>query len=113
MLRPLNSCTITPRTGVDRYSQATLGSPRIERCSIVKAIKTSQHTTVRADSSASRGYADEFVMTNKILLLPTTIATIDSKLEVAGVSIRIKSMHPRYDAFGILDHYEVTGEAWV
>lgn len=111
-VRPQNLCQVRKKSGRDIYGQSTLAAPVTERCAIVKSRLESQHTTVRADASASRAYADEFVSQNKILLMPSTRAEIDDRLDVAGVSLRIKTKFPRFDVWGRLDHYEVTGEVW-
>ena len=71
-----------------------------------------QHTTVRADASATRSYAEEFLLQNKILLTPKTVASFDDKLEVAGAKILVVSLNPMFDVWGRLDHYELIGSAW-
>ncbi len=68
MLTPNNTCLIRKMTGHDRYGQPSLSAAVTERCAVVKLRKDMQHTTVRADSSQSRGHGDEFVSTNKILV---------------------------------------------
>lgn len=112
LLYPQNDCTVTKNGGVDRHGKPVMGASYAEKCSIVMDQTAEQHTTVRADSSGSRGYAWEFAAKAKILLLPTTQAKINDKLDVAGVSLQITGMFPRYDVFGELDHYEVTGSVW-
>jgi hypothetical protein len=98
--------------GTDLYGQPKLGVALRELVAVVKLEFTSQHTTVRADSSASRGFADEFVTQNRFLLARTTKVAIDDQLTVAGVAVRIKTLTPRYDVWGELDHYEARGEVW-
>ena len=112
MLRPCNFCLISKKTSVDLYGQESHLPAVSERCSIVKCRKYEQHTTVRADSSSSRGFANEFLSQNKILLLPATIASFDDKLTVANIVIRVTSLTPMYDVWGKLDHYELVGESW-
>jgi hypothetical protein len=112
-LNPMNSCVITPMVGSNDYGEAQLSTTSYtEKCAIVTVETITQHTTVRADSSASRGYGEDFAARSKILLIPGTVARMGDKLEVSGATLRIISMHPRYTIWGQLDHYEVRGEAW-
>jgi hypothetical protein len=112
MFLPNLTCTITSKGTRDIYGQEVVGASHTERCAIVKLVKESFHTTVRADSSASRGHGDEFRVDCVILLTKTTKVKIDDKLTVAGVSIRVKSVFPRVNVNGTLDHYQVEGELW-
>lgn len=109
---PNLNCVIRKKGKPDIYGQVRAGASHPERCSIVKMRHESGETTVRADSGASRAHAEEFVLTNRILVASRTVAAIDDQLEVAGFKIRIKSMQPRFDVTGALDHYEVEGEVW-
>jgi hypothetical protein len=109
---PNISCIIRKKGRPDVYGQARPGPDQPERCSIVKMRYGSAHTTVRADSGASRAHADEFVSNNRILLASTTAAAVDDQLEVAGYKIRVKSLQPRVNVLGAIDHYEVEGEVW-
>jgi len=67
---------------------------------------------VRADSSASRGNAIEQQVDSVILLPTTTQARIDDIIDLAGVKLRIKARHPRFDVGGRLDHYEIHATMW-
>lgn len=111
-MTPNLDCRVYKKGEADLYGQPQLGRAIAERCAVVKLKHDSQHTTVRADSGASRGHADEFVATSKILLMPTTTAELDDKLEVHGIAMRVISKWPRFDVAGRLDHYEVQGELW-
>ncbi len=106
------ACTIEHQGSPDVYGEIGFSAPVPERCGVVRLRHERQDTTVRADSSATRGYADEFVSTNLILLQATTQARSGDRLTVAGVKIRIMSLFPRYDVHGVLDHFEVRGELW-
>lgn len=109
MFRPNQSCTIVIASGrTDVYGQA-LASRRVsERCAVVRLVTTNQKSSVRADSSATRGNADELVSDSLILLTKTTQANQDDLIEVAGMTLRILSKHPRFSVTGELDHYEIT-----
>lgn len=112
MLSPKNKCDIYVRTGYDGFGQEKFDPKVPEKCSIVKLLETTQQTSVRADRDASRAYAEEFVTTTTILLMPKTVANINDKLIVAGIMLRIKTKHPRFDTAGAVDHYQVECEIW-
>lgn len=100
-------------TGRDVYGAEVLGCVVNERGAIAKLKQMTSHTTVRADSSATRGHADEFTASNMVLLDGNTVARQGDQLLITGLKLRIVSMHPRYDTNGVLDHHETAGEPWV
>jgi hypothetical protein len=112
LLRLYVPLTLRKVTGRDTYGQGTLGDPIAEKCMVVKNKHTDRHTTVRADSSASRGYADEYTTENRFLVAVNTQIEHDDQIAIAGLLIKVKVRHPRYDVFGKLDHYEIEGEPW-
>ncbi len=105
-------CFIRKVLSYSMHGESRLGQPVGERCAIAVRRDEVAKTTVRADSSASRGYADEFLATNKILIDGKTVAKLGDQLEVAGAFIKILTMHQRYDTAGRVDHYEISGELW-
>lgn len=69
----------------------------------VKALKTS----VRADSSGSRGSADEFTAEHlRILISKFTKFEINDIFSFDGMSYLVISKHPRRSVFGDIDHYQ-------
>lgn len=112
MFLPNIPCKVHLKEDPNVYGESQVGPAIDEMCAIVRLRVESTHTTVRADSSASRGYADEFVSATLILLAPTTHARLDDMLVVMGVPVRVKSLFPRYDVSGVLDHFEARGELW-
>ncbi|MDR9847021.1 hypothetical protein [Herbaspirillum huttiense] len=78
----------------------------------MKLVVTNEKSSVRADSSASRGNAMENEATSVILLAPKTQARIDDIIEVAGSKLRIMGRQPRYDVTGRLDHIEINATMW-
>jgi hypothetical protein len=105
-------CTIQKAGATDMFGQRRPGELIRERCAIVRLRHDMQHTTVRADSSASRAHADHFTTSNRILLPARTRCEMGDKLTVAGVAIRVMSIFPQHDVSGRLDHFEVSGDVW-
>lgn len=67
----------------------------------------SEKTIVRADSSASRGSADE--RTSKyaqILISPIVPVAIGDRFEFDGMAFLITSVHTRRSVFGNIDHFD-------
>ncbi len=113
MFRPNQSCTIVVASGrTDVYGQPLAATRVAERCAVVRLITTNQPSSVRADSSASRGAAKEVVSDSLILLAKSTAANIDDLIEINGSKLRILSKHPRFAINGRLDHYEITASIW-
>lgn len=112
MFLPNLKCRIQKSASKDVYAQSRPGRYVTERCAIVKLVVVSDKTSVRADSSASRGNSREVEISSVILLEATTQANIDDILEVAGARLQITGKSPRYDVAGRLDHYEITAQIW-
>lgn len=71
----------------------------------------SQKTSVRADSSASRGTADEIAtMRAKILVAPFVTINIGDRLQFDGMTFKITTKHTRRSVTGTVDHYECAME---
>lgn len=113
MFRPNLKCRIQLASGKnDIHGQPLPGRFIGERCAIVKLVISNEKSSVRADSSASRGNAMEQQAVSVILLESTSKARIDDIIEVSGVKLRIQARHPRYDVGGRLDHYEIHATMW-
>ena len=78
----------------------------------MQLLAKAQHTTVRADSSATRGFAEESIIDAKFLFEATTKLDIDDKITVDGFNVRVHGIFPRRTANGILDHIEILGSKW-
>lgn len=113
MFRPNLTCTISVSSGkTDVYGQPTPSTKVKERCAIVKLDVKNLKSSVRADTSATRGNARELTADSVILLAKNTVANIDDILEVSGVTLRVMSKFPRHSVSGALDHYEITATVW-
>jgi hypothetical protein len=113
MFRPNQTCRIQLASGKNNvYGQPEPGPYVTERCAVVKLEIAAEKSSVRADSSASRGNALEDEARSIILLTAATRANKDDLIEIAGVKLRIALRHPRFDVGGRLDHYEVHATMW-
>jgi hypothetical protein len=76
-------------------------------CGVVSLMASRQKSSVRADSSASRGAVDERVADSKILFLPGVDIRIGDKVDIHDFSLQVTGLHPRYNMAGRMDHLEV------
>lgn len=112
MFIPNNTGLLTRQTGLNAYSEPTFSDPELVECGVVRIRAGALPTSVRADSSASRGTAEEVVATAKILFLPLAYPNISDKFEIDGIVLRCTSREPRYSVLGELDHHECDFESW-
>ncbi|MCL2874773.1 MAG: hypothetical protein FWF12_00465 [Betaproteobacteria bacterium] len=113
LLRPNQNCRIRKTTGeTDVYGVPIAGPQVVERCAIIRLNIKNEKSSVRADTSASRGNARELVADTMFLLTKNTVAAIDDLLIFGDQKYWIVSKFPRHDLQGKLDHYEVTCSIW-
>ena len=113
MFVPNKRCRIQIASGAsDAYGQPLPGKWVSEPCRVITLKLTSNKTSVRADSSASRGAARENQAAAEVMLGPKTAASIDDVLEIDGHKLRIVTIEPMYDATGALDHHEIGATIW-
>lgn len=112
MLMPNQTCVLIKSAGNDVYGQPIPGIQSRERCSVVSMPTADVKSSVRSDSSASRGNAHEEQVNGKILLTAVTRAEMHDILVIRGQKLKIDSVHPRWNAAGKLDHIEVTVSIW-
>lgn len=112
LFRPNLDCKIAKRTGTNVYGEETLGAPKAARCAIIELKLTVDRSSVRADSSASRGSAQEYQGTAKMLFPATIDLARDDQVQVLTHKLRVVSIFPRHSLNGVLDHYEVELTVW-
>lgn len=106
MFTPNRKAMLSKRTGRDKYAREMFAPAREVQIAIVRRITRIGKTTVRQDSSASRGSAEETLADIKILMRPLDLAK-DDRLVIDGDIFRVVEVHPRYSVYGKLDHLEV------
>ncbi|OAD82875.1 hypothetical protein ATN89_17485 [Comamonas thiooxydans] len=97
------------KLGVSAYSEPIYAErPVKERCAPVRLRFKSMATTVRTDSSGTRGHAEEEVAEIRILVPPLSVVRIDDVIGMLETKVRVIGREPRFNVRGILDHYELT-----
>ncbi|MGE8141854.1 hypothetical protein ACQKOE_07750 [Novosphingobium sp. NPDC080210] len=94
----------------DIFGQPSYGAPAPLRCAVVRLTTDVVPSTVRADSSASRGAAEETTAQAVILVPATTAIAVGDVLELLGERIEVTGRHPRINTRGTLDHIEIHGK---
>lgn len=107
MFRPNLIGRISNAVGYDVHARPLYSDERDCPFAPVNLAVGSQKTSVRADSSASRGTADEIaVMRGKILVPAYVEIEIGDRFAFAGAVYRIEMKHVRMSVTGQIDHFE-------
>ena len=102
-------CKVRHKHSTDVYGQPIYGPAKPSKCAVLKLLKSRQPTTVRTDSSGTRGHADEVIADAHLLMLATEPLDLDDFIEVSGFTIRVSAIRHRYDTGNTFDHKEVEG----
>lgn len=109
---PNQRCIIVKMGAMDIYGQKHVERRITENCAILKAKKNSAKSSVRADSSASRGNAQEITADYWLILEKDTEADIDDLIEFKGLRLKIIGLHVRFSIRGEHDHTEALCKIW-
>jgi hypothetical protein len=100
-------------SGFNSFAEPEFGPAKRVPCAIVHLNKKVQHSSVRADSSGSRGSAEEFFSVSKILFPAHVVIANGYKFKIGAFTLKAVSIEPRYNVRGTIDHYEVEFEQWM
>ncbi|MFT4064276.1 hypothetical protein [Paraburkholderia sp.] len=113
MFNPTVSCVIETASGrTNVHGEPLPGATVPERVSVVKIEIKSKQTPVSGTTTASHGSAFELDEDALLLFSPTTRASINDIVKVAGLTLRVVSKSPQFDLNGRLDHHEVRLNVW-
>jgi hypothetical protein len=107
LIAGMTPCRIRSKRTSDVYGQEQWTPYRPAKCSVLRLRQTSGNTTVRADSSATRGHAEEVTLDGIILLGTSTTILIGDQVVIADVTGEVISIEPIFDVMGKLDHRKV------
>jgi hypothetical protein len=112
ILRPRTRCVVSPTRGHDVLGKELLGDSFDALCAVVKINTQHSKTSVRADSSASRGAAEEVTVAARLLFAPSVAIKKGDRVVVADIAVRVTEVMPRIGLDGRLDHNQVDGVVW-
>lgn len=75
--------------------------------SIVRLTTSVTQTSVRADKSGTKSYADEVLEKGRVLVHPKHKVAEGDQIEIAGERYEISGVRPVYGMDGKLDHFQV------
>lgn len=104
---------LTRKVGTTRRGEPVYADNAISvRVDVIHLNAKIQPTSVRTDSSASRGNAEEMVAAARVLFQRQVNPQRGDRFVIHGVVMRIESIEPRVDTFGELDHWDCTLVLW-
>lgn len=105
-------CIVVKQGGFDTYGTKIAGTRHAERCAVVKLEEIQMKSTVRVDSGATRGGAEESKAAAVLLMKPTSKVEVDDTIEMpaSGVRLRVMKKRFRYNVMGKLDHFQIEAE---
>jgi hypothetical protein len=118
-LKPKTPCVISSSTKkYDLYGRPLhSAAKRRTKCAIIHLYREHEKTTVRADSSASRGRADEEVSQVRILLKPNEKISTGDLVEITlkggqPITMEVRKIFRRPDVEGVIHHIDIEGDIW-
>ena len=113
MFQPNVACTIVSMDKpTDLYGQPQEGKHTPGMCGVVRLEVGKMKTSVRADSSASRGQAIETVAQSRLLFSPGVVLNLGDRVIIHGFKLEVESVYPRFDVQGRQDHWQVDLNIW-
>jgi hypothetical protein len=112
LFRPNLDCVVRRKASTNVYGEETLSDPVTVRCAVIQLKIITEKSSVRADSSASRGAAREYIGEAKLLFLPDDAPGTDDRIDVSGFKLHVIGSFPRHSLDGVLDHVEVFCGIW-
>lgn len=110
MFIPNNRARVEFYVGTDRHGKRRYSTPQTVPCGVVTLREASDKTSVRTDSSASRGSAHEELLQGRILFPRNVRLNYGDRVTIMDFMMTVKGVHPRYSIPGQLDHWEVALE---
>tara|TARA_B100000749_G_scaffold148090_1_gene113659 strand:+ start:648 stop:1013 length:366 start_codon:yes stop_codon:yes gene_type:complete len=108
MFRANTTCTLQSQTGeLDIFGNPVFVKPVTVPCAVVSYDLSVQKSSVRADSSGSRGRAEQLEGVARFLFRRTQKIKTGDIITKDGFTLEVIEVFPRRDVSGRLDHLEV------
>lgn len=112
LFNPNATCVIVKTVSFNKYGEPERYDRITEKCAVLRAKRNIKKSSVRADSSASRGNAIENIADYWLILMPDTKAEINDLIEIHDVQVKIIELIPRFGLSGKHDHTEAKCTMW-
>ncbi|WP_062120529.1 hypothetical protein [Aureimonas sp. AU40] len=108
MFIPNRNGSLARSTGYDFHAQPSFGRDEDVRYASIHINQILSSTTVRADSSASRGAADEIVAKATVLFPAKVEPNVNDRFRDRDFPqlFRVTKVEPRYNVAGQIDHWQ-------
>jgi hypothetical protein len=106
MFLPNRICHIRRKGQSDAYGQYSYGAKEAIHFALVRFDTKIEDSTVRADSSATRGNIKEYHASGRILVHKRHSPLHGDLVIINKRVFNIKEVEPRYNVLGQLDHWE-------
>jgi hypothetical protein len=111
LFRPNTTCKVySASADHDIYGRTSYSAGKTVQCAVVSYDLVIKKTSVRADSSGSRGRAQELSGIVRFLFGVSAEMKVGDIVEKDGFVMKVIELHPRYSVAGRLDHHEVDME---
>lgn len=111
LFRPNTTCLLHSRQGAyDIYGKHSFAPAQTIPCAVISYDVSRLKSSVRVDSSGSRGRADELAGRARFLFPRTTTIVRGDVVFKDGYWLKVIEIHPRYAVDGRYDHIEVDFE---
>ncbi|MCR9222937.1 MAG: hypothetical protein NXH70_02610 [Hyphomonas sp.] len=108
LFRPNTTCLLYQGSAtLDIYGASSFGTPATTPCAVIAYDLARTKTTVRADSSGTRGRGEHLEGVARFLFPKTVTINRGDKVYKDSYWLEVVEIHPRYDVSGTLDHWEV------
>lgn len=107
-------CKVRKLAGYSNSGEPRHCAEKKDFCAVVYYRTNSDKTSVRADSTASRGAAEQLEASVRLLMLPDSDIDVDSLVSLEGRSevLIVDGVDPRYDTDGEIHHFQVDLRIW-
>lgn len=112
MFRPNITVEVRKQMGTSLHGKRQYGAPTKVRAAFIWLEESDTKTSVRTDSSGSRGGARESIAKARMLVLPATILKAGDRVSFMGHELSVMSVFPRHGVEGRFDHWQVDLEFW-
>lgn len=112
MFIPNTFANVFHRRGYNLYGEPHFDEPKRVPCAVVKLDIISDKTSVRTDSSASRGNANELLTETRLLFVAGQGVGLGDKVDFEGTLMVITQIFPRRNVNGEIDHLDCVLQKW-
>lgn len=112
MFRPNLTCEVSVMGAADGYGRRLYTDWKRVPFAIVKLDQGSTKTSVRTDSSASRGSAQEILANARFLFPIHVVLKPGDRVKFGDFILTVQSVFPRHSVTGRFDHWQVDCDIW-